>query len=207
MTERLPRQARAIATRSAVVDAAVGLLAGEGLAGTRTAAVARAAGVSQGALFRYFPTKDALLAAATERVLDDLLVQFVAALAGPAPKGGRLRPGLHALWSIYRDPRLTGVFELFLAARTDPSLAEALAPVVAAHAARERQLARQIFPEAAQREDFDALVSGLLSMLQGAAVAAAVVPDLATGGIPVELAFMEALVRRELGEPVALEGR
>lgn len=194
-----PVQARARRTRAALVDAAVVLLGRTGLAGCSTAAVAREAGVSQGALFRHFPTKTALLAAATEAVLEQLTADFLAALPAALASGDLLGGGIAALWEVYQDPRLAGVFELFLAARTDPELGAAVRPALEAHAARELELARAIFPEAAARlDDFDAVVVGLMSTLQGAAVAAHVLPGLAGTH---ELAFLTRLAREQLGAP------
>lgn len=202
----LPQQARARQTRRNVVQAAVALLGEEGLAGVRTAAVARRAGVSQGALFRHFPTKAALLGAALQATLDGLVVRFGAALASQAEGGGELlRVGIDALWEVYTDPALYGGFELFLAARTDPALRAVTGPILQAHVARELELARLLFPDAADSHPrFDATVVGLLATLQGLAVGAAAWP-LPGDGVrperPVELDFIEELVRRELGMP------
>lgn len=204
-----PQQARARETRRKVVDAAVVLLGREGLAGVRTAAVAREAGVSQGALFRHFPTKAMLLGAALQRTLDALIERFGAALLeGGGPQGGGdalLRAGVDALWEVYTDPALYGGFELFLAARTDPALRAVTGPILKAHLARELSLARQLFPVAAATHPrFEATVVGLLATLQGLAVGAAAWPlpeDGARPERPVELDFIEELARRELGAP------
>jgi AcrR family transcriptional regulator len=198
-----PRQARAIATRAAIVQATIRALADGGLSATSTAAVARAAGVSQGALFGHFSTKAALLTAATEAILDELFVAFAEALPGAAGAGDLLDQGLAALWTVYQDPRLAGLFELFLAARHDPDLQAGLSPLLVAHADRELAMARALFPDAAHRDDFDAVVIGLLSTLQGAAVAAGVLPGHAGH---LELRFITELVRRELGSPSLPQG-
>ncbi len=205
-TAPVPKQARARETRRKVVSAAVALLGEEGLAGVRTAAVARRAAVSQGALFRHFPTKAALLGAALEALLDDLVLRFSGALMGRVgEEEDLLRLGVDALWDVYTDPGLYGGFELFLAARTDPALRAVTGPILQAHLAREIALARVIFPDAAARlPRFDATVVGLLATLQGLAVGAAAWP-LPDDGVrlerPVELDFVEELVRRELGAP------
>jgi len=68
------------AKEAAIVDAATRLFGEKGYAGTRTADVAAAAGVTERTLFRYFPSKEklyrrvmfpALLVAAVPRVLTD----------------------------------------------------------------------------------------------------------------------------------------
>lgn len=67
-----PRQDRSIRTIDSIVDAAARLLGERGQLLT-TNAVAEAAGVSIGSLYRYFPDKGALIEAVRQRHRDDLL--------------------------------------------------------------------------------------------------------------------------------------
>jgi AcrR family transcriptional regulator len=60
---RQPRQARALATRAAIFEAAAQILEGEGEAAFNTNRVAERAGVSIGTLYQYFASKHAILAA------------------------------------------------------------------------------------------------------------------------------------------------
>ncbi len=204
-----PQQPRAIETRARLVRAVVDTLGEEGLAGVKTAAVAKRAGVSQGALFRHFPTKPELLEAALAQLLDALFDRFVAAFASAAQGEDLLHDGLRALWKVYTDPRLYGAFELFLAARTDPALQARTGPGLTAHAQREIAFARLIFPEAAATHPrFDTVVISLLATLQGMALSlAAIHPDLLGphADHPLELDALADLARRELGEPVLPE--
>lgn len=62
MTGGMALQDRA---RAAILDAAAAVLAAQGQ-GARLADIARAAGVARSTLYRYFPTRDALLAALAE---------------------------------------------------------------------------------------------------------------------------------------------
>lgn len=196
-----PQQARAVATRARIVEAVVECLAEGGVAATTTGAVAARAGVSQGALFRYFPTKPELLASGLERLLAELLEDARVGLLAAARAGAPIRAGLRALWQVYIDDRLAGGFELFLASRTDDALRAAIEPVLAAHLERELALARALFPEAADAVGFEAAVVGVLTTLQGAAVSAATKPPSARGESAgtFELMFLEAVVARELG--------
>lgn len=59
---RQPRQARALATREAIFEAAAQILETEGEAGFNTNRVAERAGVSVGTLYQYFADKQAILA-------------------------------------------------------------------------------------------------------------------------------------------------
>ncbi len=67
---KAPRQARAKATRSAIIEAAAQIIGQRGLSGFTTNAVAERAGVSIGSLYQYFPNKDALMVALIERQQD-----------------------------------------------------------------------------------------------------------------------------------------
>lgn len=62
-SRRQPRQARALATRAAIFEAAAQILETEGEAGFNTNRVAERAGVSIGTLYQYFGSKQAILAA------------------------------------------------------------------------------------------------------------------------------------------------
>ena len=59
---------RSAATRALLLEAAIASLASVGWANTTTTEVCRRAGVSQGALFKHFPTKTELLCRAAEPV-------------------------------------------------------------------------------------------------------------------------------------------
>jgi AcrR family transcriptional regulator len=66
-TQTVPtRAARKEATRAALIAAAMRVYEIDGIAAARTADVAAAAGVSHGAVFVHFPTREALFAAAIE---------------------------------------------------------------------------------------------------------------------------------------------
>lgn len=68
---RTPRQARSQATVEVILAAAARVFARSGYAATTTNHVAAKAGVSIGSLYEYFPSKDALLVALTERHVDE----------------------------------------------------------------------------------------------------------------------------------------
>jgi AcrR family transcriptional regulator len=192
-----PQQARAVVTRERLVEAAAGLLAREGLRGTTTAGVAAAAGVSQGALFKHFDTKTALLAAAAEAALaaliDDFRAQTDPHAAAPLPE--RLRVALAALWSVFRRPAMQGLFELYLAARTDADLGAALAPRLTAHRARVHAEALRCLPELNGAAAVTPAIDAVVFAMQGVAV------GLFAGDQPSEsdlLSFFERLARNEL---------
>lgn len=73
-----PRGAEAGATRAAVVDAALTLFARHGFAGTSVRAIAGAVGVSEAALYRHFPSKQAIFDEVLQRAGAGVLVHAVA---------------------------------------------------------------------------------------------------------------------------------
>lgn len=66
----VPKQERAVATFEAILDAAASLLARGGLAAMTTNHVADRAGVNIGSLYRYFASKEAIVAALVDRALE-----------------------------------------------------------------------------------------------------------------------------------------
>ena len=66
-----PSQARSKATVEAILVAAAQVFRRQGYAGATTDRIAERAGVSVGSLYQYFPNKDAILVALTERHVDD----------------------------------------------------------------------------------------------------------------------------------------
>jgi len=75
-----PPSARRQARLAEWIDAALALLSEGGLEGVTIKALASQVGKSVGALYRYFPSKDALLAAMQDRVLSALRSDIEAAL-------------------------------------------------------------------------------------------------------------------------------
>ncbi len=88
---RIPRQARAEETVSAILEAAAQLLEAGGLAALTTNAVAERAGVSIGTLYQYFANKQALLRAIGEREMNKTLAAVSAALRGDPQASGEAR--------------------------------------------------------------------------------------------------------------------
>jgi AcrR family transcriptional regulator len=73
---------RSAATRSALVGAARVLFAEHGFAGVGTEAIARAAGVTRGALYHQFPDKTELFAAVYEQLEESIVARLAERIAG-----------------------------------------------------------------------------------------------------------------------------
>src|SRR5262245_8703810 len=73
---RKPTQERAQDTVEVILEATVRVMAGAGYARANTNRIAAVAGVSIGTLYRYFPCKDALVAALYQRHADETLARI-----------------------------------------------------------------------------------------------------------------------------------
>lgn len=151
-----PRQA------TAIFSSALNLLADKGYDGVTMEAVAERSGVNKTTLYRWWPAKDALLAAA---LTDSDVLSF------PIPDTGSLRGDLHALARAIAElltteataPIATAVFA---AASTRPRLAELGAAFFADRLAREEP----VFERARQRGELgvDVDPAAIMDLIAGA---------------------------------------
>jgi len=187
---RRTQQERRDTTRRALLDATTACLVAHGYSGTTTTAVCAQAGVSQGALFRYFPTKQALLSAAAEHLYEQLDARFVvqfrrldrgerATPDGDTPRARherRVQRAMHLLWQVFQSDEVAAALELEVAARTDASLRADLAPVLTAHGEQIRQLSAELFPDAVRDERYERTIDLVLEVMTGMAVSHMVDP-------------------------------
>lgn len=124
------RQRQAAARREQILETALRLFAERGFDATSTKLIAKEAGIAEGLIFHYFPTKAALLAAMfeTRRSFVDEL--------GALLDGAEGRPAAQVLrtvasgWlaTLRRESEITVV--LFTTAQTDPEVGAALRAVI-----------------------------------------------------------------------------
>jgi AcrR family transcriptional regulator len=98
------RAERALATREQLVEAATNLFSEQGYESTSIEAVLAMTGVSRGALYHHFPSKEALLEAVYVAVQEGVAREVIAeAMTAPTPIE-RLRVGIRAWLERVRDP-------------------------------------------------------------------------------------------------------
>ncbi|KUL37315.1 hypothetical protein ADL22_21845 [Streptomyces sp. NRRL F-4489] len=117
--------------RQQVADAAITTLAGEGMRGLTHRAVDRAAGLPQGSCSYYFRTRQALLQAAVERLVEVDAADLAAhpALLGRSPDPAELAEAAADIvrhWTTRAGDRMAARYELMLEARRRPGLQAAL---------------------------------------------------------------------------------
>src|SRR5262249_11751677 len=87
---------RSEATRGALLDAARELFAANGFAATGRDEIAARAGVTRGALYHHFASKEALFRAVVEQLEEELAARIIAAAAKEPDPRQHLRVGCHA---------------------------------------------------------------------------------------------------------------
>jgi AcrR family transcriptional regulator len=170
-TERRTQAERREGTRTALLEATIASLVELGYTRTTTTEVVRRAGLSQGALFKHFPTKGDLLAAATARLFDDLIADFDRAFEAAAAQDDVAVVAIRRLWRVFCTPELLAVYRLYVEAPFDDELMAALVPVVKRHEQRVAERAFALFPEIGASPESIALFTAMLFAMQGMALA------------------------------------
>jgi AcrR family transcriptional regulator len=142
--ERRTQAERRAATRTKLLEAALELLIERGYAGTTLAEVAARAGLTNGALWRHWRTKAALMADVALFCDARLTARSGRPARGASPEQ-RVSQTVRHLWARAHEPDFQALIELLREGRTDPELRAAL------QASDER--AAQLF--------YDALAEGL----------------------------------------------
>ena len=151
-------QERSVATRAALLDAALDTLVERGYAATTTIEVARRAGVSRGAQLHHFPSKAELLTAAVAHLLDRRVAEYRKAFADIAPGADYLDASIDLLWSMYRGPTFVAWVELWVAARTDATLRAAVVEMEGRFVAESEAIFAEMLAGQADRDTGFALV-------------------------------------------------
>ncbi len=140
-------QDRSVAMRMRLLDAALDCLVERGYAATTTVEVTRRAGVSRGAHLHHFPTKTELVTAVVQHLLDRRTSEFREAVAALDAGADLLDAGIDLLWSMFQGPAFVAWVELWVAARTDPALARAVAAMDERFTAETRAMLVELYAD------------------------------------------------------------
>jgi AcrR family transcriptional regulator len=148
-----------------LLDATIDSLVEDGYAPTTIRAVARRAGMSQGAATHHFAKRLDLVAAAIERLSEQRLAELHAAVSAlPDEAGARRKGALDLLCGASAGPLFVAWARLWVASAEDDALRERLRPL-------ERRAGQLIaalaVPEVAAAPAFDARLAIALSILSG----------------------------------------
>ena len=187
--ERRTQAERREHTITALLDATVRCLAERGYAATSTAAVCAEAGVSQGALFRHFPTRQALLVATAEHVAASNVEEFRTTVGSEVDTVDDVAAVLAHLRAVVLSPANQTWRELLVAARADADLREALHPAREALQARMLDAAADLWGDRLPVDDLAPVLSVVVNMLDGLAFSALDPDPAAAPGRTVERAL------------------
>ena len=193
------QQERREDTIARLLDAGIDTIIDVGYARASAKVITQRAQVSDGALFRHFPTMGDFMAA-TAREAGRRLIELGVRMAAEIPAGKpSLEEALTILREVTADPTNTVIQELAVAARTDEKLRETLQDVMALYIANIHDAVRSLLPEefaAAGEENFLAMFGLVLSSFNGATVFQHVLnqPGFDTGQIPLLVSLLGAPV-------------
>jgi AcrR family transcriptional regulator len=170
-TVRRTQAERSAAMRTRLLDATVECLVTYGYAGTTTHRVAEVAGVTRGAQVHHFPSREALVVAAIEHLAEQRTQAAIRELGRVQNTPDPISKALDYLWESHQGPIFAATMELWIAARTDPVLAEQVQrvePIV--NGALIAAIAQLLPEQSAQKELRDILYTAM-DALRGILVA------------------------------------
>lgn len=189
----MTQKQRSASTRKKLRDAAVAVLIRDGYASLTTTRVCAEAGLSQGALFKHFPSKADLIAALADHLYEGLAQTFQNSFK-PGSED-YIRQGIRRLWAVFSSPAQLASYDLTVAARTDTALGEILEPIVLAHRRRIKELTDAVFAESSMdAADFYGLADFILMAVQGAVINSLACPE--PDILEDRLIYIESVARR-----------
>lgn len=140
-----------------------------GYAGSTVQEISRRAGVSQGGLFRHFPTREALMVAAGEDLGQKNLAHYRREFERLKNKEELFTLALRLVREHCRSRINQAWYELCVAARTNETLRRALKPVAQGYDRDIAELAAQLMPELAEKlgDRFPVLVDTMIAVFDG----------------------------------------
>lgn len=187
--ERRTQAERREGTITALLDATVRCLAEQGYAATSTAAVCAEAGVSQGALFRHFPSRQALLVATAEHAATRNVAAFRTTVGREVETVDDVAAVLAHLRTVVLSPANQTWRELLVAARADADLRAALHPARESLQAQMLAAGAELWGDRLPHDDLAAVLSVVVNMLDGLAFSALDPDPAAAPGRTVERAL------------------
>ena len=125
---RRTQEERSAATVAKLIEATMGAIVDVGYAGATTREICERAGVSQGGLFRHFPTRRDLIVATLQHIYVERFTEFAQLLepdlGGDSPK--RIAAQLRRVRDFVREPINMVFLEVVMASRTEPDLRNSL---------------------------------------------------------------------------------
>jgi AcrR family transcriptional regulator len=176
------QQQRSRSTQRRVLEAAVECLVERGWSGTTTTLVAERAGVSRGAQLHHYRTKSDLLVAAVEHLAERRNAELRAEAAALPAGGDRVAATIRLLATLFTGPLFSAAIEVWVAARTDPTLRTALVPVETRFGREVHRLTVELLGADESRPGVREAVQATLDLMRGLGVASLLTDDSARRG-------------------------
>jgi AcrR family transcriptional regulator len=164
------QEERSAATREKLLDAAIECLIERGYAGTTTTEIADRAGVSRGAQLHHFPSKVGLLINAMQHLAGRRIADLRREAQSIRGTKDRIKLGTDLLWSSFSGSLYMAAVELWIAARTDRELHDALCPVEKALGETIEVLQRELYGEYSSHPNFKTIMRLTTYMMRGMAL-------------------------------------
>lgn len=164
---RSTQDQRSTLMRTKLLDATIECLAEKGYCRTTTTDIAARAGVSRGAQLHHFPAKIELVTAAVKHLAEKRLAYLRSKAPHLEGKPDRISAGIDLLCSVFYGPWFNVAIELWIAARTDPSLCAAVYPAEQHMAAAFESLWQDLFGDIASTPQFRDVLRLTLYIMRG----------------------------------------
>lgn len=197
--QRRTQKERREGTIRKLLDAGKETLIEVGYSGASVQRVCERADVSQGALFRHFPTREAFMVAVGNDIGLAALKRYQKRFAAMRSTQGDAEAAIRLLRDACRSKENQALYELMLAARTNEALRKELEPAARAYEQAILGLARVLLPDiaAALGDSFDVLVTTVIATFDGEALQRCVLeqPKLEAARLDLLVAILTSFVR------------
>lgn len=125
----LPQEMKSARTRRKILEATLDSIHEDGFQRASTTEIVRRAGVSRGALLHHYPSKEVLIAAAVEFLLDAEIADIRKVAVAYAEKQLTIDDFIDDMWQRFSGRLFMITIEFLASARTDEKLRQAIVPV------------------------------------------------------------------------------
>jgi AcrR family transcriptional regulator len=168
---------RSAEMRERLLDATVSVLIDYGFAGTTTARVVEAAGVTKGAQLHHFPSKEGLVVAAIDHLARQRAQTAIDTIADARSTPDPAVAVLDLLWEAHQGPMFVATVELWVAARTNPVLLQEIKRVEPLVNDTLAAAVAQVLPDGTQQKNLRNAVYTAMDALRGVMVLSLVDDD------------------------------
>jgi AcrR family transcriptional regulator len=150
---RQTQEERSEGTQHRIITAAIEILSAEGYTAATTHSIAARADVSRGAMLHHFPSKDDLMLAVVRAAHEYDSVYMRERLARIIDPLERFFALPNLAWAVMSGPSGVAVLEILMSSRSNPTLAERLAPLHAEIESESQDRILKLMQDAGLRRD------------------------------------------------------